>query len=57
MEGDTREEAIVRMRRALDELRIEGVKCNVELHRRILRNAYFERGEYSTGFLDDLLSA
>ena len=55
--GDTRAEAITRMRRALDELRVEGVKTNVELHRRILRNAYFERGEYTTSFLDMLLNA
>jgi acetyl-CoA carboxylase biotin carboxylase subunit len=53
----TREEAIARMRRALDECRVEGVKSNVGLHRRILRNAYFVRGEYTTRFLDELLSA
>ena len=55
--GDTRDEAVVRMRRALDECRIEGVRTNLPLHRRILRNAYFERGEYNTRFLDELLSA
>ncbi len=55
--GDTRAEAIHRMRRALDETRIEGVKTNIELHRRILRNAYFVRGEYTTSFLDEMLSA
>ena len=53
----TREEAILRMRRAMDEYRIEGVHTNLSLHRRILRNAYFMRGEYSTRFLDELLSA
>ena len=55
--ADTREEAIVRMRRALDEYVIEGVKTNIPLHRRILRNAYFVRGEYNTSFLDEMLSA
>ncbi|MDA1195614.1 MAG: acetyl-CoA carboxylase biotin carboxylase subunit [Planctomycetota bacterium] len=54
--ADTRAEAITRMRRALDEYRIEGIKTNLGLHRRILRNAYFERGEYTTRFLDELLS-
>lgn len=54
--GADREKAITRMRRALHELNVEGVKTNKELHRRILRNAYFERGEYSTNFLDGLLS-
>ncbi len=54
--ADTRAEAITRMRRALDEYKIEGIKTNISLHRRILRNAYFERGEYTTRFLDELLS-
>ena len=54
--GANREKAITRMRRALHELNVEGVRTNKELHRRILRNAYFERGEYSTNFLDGLLS-
>jgi len=54
--ADTREEAIVRMRRALDEFKIEGIRTNMALHRRILRNAYFERGEYTTRFLDELLT-
>ena len=54
--ADTRPEAIQRMQRALDEFRIEGIKTNLSLHRRILRNAYFERGEYTTRFLDELLS-
>jgi acetyl-CoA carboxylase biotin carboxylase subunit len=54
--ADTREEALVRMRGALDEYRIEGIHTNLDLHRRILRNAYFKRGEYTTRFLDELLS-
>ncbi len=55
--AETRDEALVRMRRALDEYVVEGIKTNVPLHRRILRNAYFQRGEYTTSFLDELLSA
>ncbi len=55
--ADNREEALVRMRRALDEYVIEGIQTNLPLHRRILRNAHFERGEYTTSFLDELLSA
>jgi acetyl-CoA carboxylase biotin carboxylase subunit len=54
--ADTRPEAIMRMRRALDEYQIDGVKTNLPLHRRILRNAYFERGEYTTRFLDEMLA-
>jgi acetyl-CoA carboxylase, biotin carboxylase subunit len=52
----TREWAIQRMRRALDEMAVEGVKTTLELHRRILRNAYFAEGKYSTKFLDTLLA-
>jgi acetyl-CoA carboxylase biotin carboxylase subunit len=55
--GATREEAIVRMQRALDEFRIEGVKTTLPLLRRIMRNAYFVRGDYNTRFLDELLNA
>ena len=55
--GDTREEAILRMQRALDEYVVEGVATTLPLLTRVLRNAYFVRGDYSTRFLDDLLSA
>jgi acetyl-CoA carboxylase biotin carboxylase subunit len=55
--ADTRAEAILRMQRALDELVIEGPKTTVPLLRRIIRDAYFAKGDYSTKFLDDLLSA
>jgi acetyl-CoA carboxylase biotin carboxylase subunit len=54
--GETRAEAIVRMQRALDECLIEGVKTTVPLLRRVLRNAYFVKGDYSTRFLDELLT-
>ena len=54
--ADTRAHAIQRMSRALDEFCIEGVKTNLSLHRRIMRNAYFEQGDYTTRFLDELLS-
>jgi acetyl-CoA carboxylase biotin carboxylase subunit len=55
--ADTRALAIQRMRRALDELEVGGVKTTVELHRRILANAYFAQGEYSTKFLDAMLAS
>ncbi|MFO0933816.1 MAG: acetyl-CoA carboxylase biotin carboxylase subunit [Planctomycetota bacterium] len=52
-----REQAIRRMRRALDEYLIEGVKTTIPLLRRILGNSYFTAGDYSTRFLDQMLSA
>jgi acetyl-CoA carboxylase biotin carboxylase subunit len=55
--GDTREEAILRMQRALEEIRIEGIATTLPLLSRIVRNAYFVQGDYSTRFLDDLLSS
>ncbi len=54
--GDNREEAILRMQRALDEYVIEGPKTTLPLLKRVLRDAYFVKGDYSTRFLDDLLS-
>ena len=54
--GDDRPEAIARMRRALDEYVIEGVKTTLPLLRRVIRNSYFVAGDYSTRFLDGMLS-
>jgi acetyl-CoA carboxylase biotin carboxylase subunit len=48
----TREEAIVTMRRALDEFVVEGIKTNLPLHRRILRHGVFVDGVYDTSFLE-----
>lgn len=49
--GRDRDEAVVRMLRALDELYLEGVKTTIPFHRRILRNAFFRRGEVYTNFI------
>ena len=40
------------MRRALDEFVIEGVKTNIPLHRRIMRNDAFGAANYNTAFLE-----
>jgi acetyl-CoA carboxylase biotin carboxylase subunit len=53
--GNTRGEAILRMRRAVDSFVIEGISSNLPLHQRILRDEDFVRGRLSTGFLDRLL--
>jgi acetyl-CoA carboxylase biotin carboxylase subunit len=47
----TRNGAINRMRRALDEYTIEGVKTTIPFHKMILFNAYFRKGDYSTNFI------
>jgi len=43
--------AINRMRRALDEYTVEGVKTTIPFHKMILFNAYFRKGDYSTSFI------
>ncbi|MFA4016532.1 MAG: hypothetical protein RUDDFDWM_001642 [Candidatus Fervidibacterota bacterium] len=49
--GRNRSEAIARMQRALDECVLEGIKTTLPLHRRILNNTFFKRGETYTDFI------
>ncbi|MGJ7510238.1 acetyl-CoA carboxylase biotin carboxylase subunit [Variovorax sp. GT1P44] len=44
VQGDTRDDALDRMRLALAEMRVEGISTNVPLHREILRDAGFAAG-------------
>src|SRR6267143_347180 len=53
--GNSREEAIARLRRALEEYTITGIKTNVSLFRRVLSEPDFLRGEIHTRWLDELL--
>lgn len=55
--GQNREEAIARMRRALDECVVEGVKTTIPLHRRIFEDADFQKGRFSTSFLERFFAA
>ncbi len=50
--GEDRAEAIARMRRALDELRIEGVKTTTEFHRKVMADTDFAEGRLRTNFLE-----
>lgn len=52
----TRAQAIARMRRALSETLIGGIRTNIPLHQRILAHPAFEEGRFSTRFLDELQS-
>jgi acetyl-CoA carboxylase biotin carboxylase subunit len=47
---------MARMRRALDEFVIEGIKTTIPLHRKIFEDADFQKGHVSTAFLDQLLA-
>lgn len=49
--GETREEAIARMERALNEFVVEGIKTTIPFQLRILDNAFFRRGEVYTNFI------
>ncbi len=53
--GETREEAFGRMRNALDEIIIDGIKTNIELHTRILRDNAFIEGGTNIHYLEKLL--
>jgi acetyl-CoA carboxylase, biotin carboxylase subunit len=44
------------MNRALGECRIEGIKTNIPLHRRILNDPAFLKGRYSTNFLEKFIA-
>jgi acetyl-CoA carboxylase biotin carboxylase subunit len=54
--GDSREEAISRLQRALYEYFVGGIKTNISLFRRILSDPDFRAGRLDTGFLDRLLA-
>jgi acetyl-CoA carboxylase, biotin carboxylase subunit len=54
--GTDREQAIMRLQRALYEYFVAGIKTNISLFQRILRDADFQAGKLDTGYLDRLLS-
>jgi acetyl-CoA carboxylase biotin carboxylase subunit len=51
--GETRGEAILRMRRALEEYRITGVKTNIPFHQQIVNNTEFIYGQIDTTFVEN----
>ena len=53
--ADTREEAIKRMARALDEFQIEGIKTTIFFHKRIMANKDFIDGDIDTSFLERIV--
>ncbi len=54
--GDTREQALARMRGALAEVVIEGIKTNVPLHRELMVDANFEAGGTNIHYLESWLA-
>ena len=53
--GNTRESAIARMRTALKEIGIEGIKTNVELQRDIMDDTHFQTGGTNIHYLEKKL--
>ncbi len=51
--GADRNEAAARMTRALDELRVDGVKTSIAFHRRVMTHPAFLAGDLHTGFLGE----
>jgi len=50
--AQTREEAILKMKRALDEYIIEGVKTTIPFHQKLMENKAFNSGSFTTKFMD-----
>ena len=54
--GDTREEALARMRTALSETVIEGINTNIPLHRDLMVDAKFMAGGTNIHYLEEWLA-
>jgi acetyl-CoA carboxylase, biotin carboxylase subunit len=51
--GDTRPEALLRLRRALSEIRIMGVKTTIPFHQQLIESTRFQAGQFDTRFVED----
>jgi acetyl/propionyl-CoA carboxylase alpha subunit len=54
--GETRPEALLRMRRALSEYRIMGVQTSIPFHQHLLDSTRFLAGQYDTAFVEERFS-
>jgi acetyl/propionyl-CoA carboxylase alpha subunit len=54
--GETRGEAVLRMRRALEEYRIMGVKTNIPFHQHMMDSHRFLTGQFDTKFVEERFS-
>jgi len=53
--AQTRDEAIAKMKRALEEFYIEGVKTTIPFHKQLLDNEDFIKGNYTTKFMESFI--
>jgi acetyl-CoA carboxylase, biotin carboxylase subunit len=54
--GQTREQAIQRMRRALEEYQVLGINTTIPFYQRVMKNIHFIRGNITTSFIDEIFS-
>jgi acetyl/propionyl-CoA carboxylase alpha subunit len=54
--GETRAEAVLRMRRSLEEYKIVGVSTNIPFHQRLMDSHRFMGGQYDTRFVEERFS-
>ena len=54
--GETRAQAILRMRRALEEYRVVGVRTNIPFHQTLMDSHRFMGGQYDTRFVEERFS-
>ena len=52
--GRNREEAIARMKRALEEFFVEGIKTTIPFHRKVLNDPDFIKGDFNTNFVEKM---
>ena len=50
--AQTRDEAIAKMQRALDEFLIEGIKTTIPFHQKLMNDSNFKEGNYTTKFIE-----
>jgi acetyl-CoA carboxylase biotin carboxylase subunit len=55
--GETRSDAIARMKRALMEYRVEGIQTNLAFFLEVLGDHDFQQGQFDTGFIDRWLAS
>ncbi len=53
--GKDREEALVRMKRSLEEFVVEGIKTTIPFHQQIMENPLFRKGEFHINFVEEEL--
>jgi acetyl-CoA carboxylase biotin carboxylase subunit len=54
--AEDRDAAILKMRQALDEYIVEGIKTNIPMHKKVLASKAFSTAEYDTHFLEEFLA-